>query len=217
MTGIAANQPSDKAPAGRESVRASYDRVAGEYARRIAGELEHKPFDRALLDEIAERTRGQGRVVDVGCGPGHVTAYLHARGVDVEGVDLSPVMIEEARERFPGVAFRVGDVTALEAEDGAWGAAVAFYSLIHLPRGDLPVALRELRRVLRPDGRLVIAFHVGEEVRHFDELWGAPVDLDFVFFTVGQMRRELEAAGFAIERCTTREPYPDVEAQTTRC
>jgi SAM-dependent methyltransferase len=201
----------------RETVRTSYDDLADEYARRIAGELEHKPFDRALLDRFAARVRGIGPVMDVGCGPGHVAGYLHARGVDVHGMDLSPGMVEQARERFPDVPFETGDVTALAAPEGAWAAAVAFYSLIHLPREEMPVALRELWRVLRPGGLLLVSFHVGDEVRHFDELWGVPVQLDFVFFTTGEMRGWLRDAGFEVESREERDPYPDVEAQTRRC
>ncbi len=55
-------------------MRASYDTLAAEYSARLFAELERKPVDRALLDEIA--ARASGAVVDLGCGPGHVTRYL---------------------------------------------------------------------------------------------------------------------------------------------
>jgi SAM-dependent methyltransferase len=203
--------------AERAAVRASYDALADEYARHIAGELEHKPFDRAFLDRFAARMGGAGPVVDAGCGPGHVAAYLHARGLDVRGIDLSPEMVEQARARVPGVPFDAGDVTALDAPDASWAAAVAFYSLIHLGPDEMAGALGELRRVLRPGGLLLVAFHVGEEVRHFDELWGVAIDLDFRFFTPREMEEWLRAAGFDVESAEERDPYPDIEAQTRRC
>ena len=203
--------------AERAAVRASYDALADEYARHVAGELEHKPFDRAFLERFAARMGDAGPVVDVGCGPGHVAAYLHARGLDARGIDLSPEMVEQARARFPGIAFDTGDMTALDAPDASWAAAVAFYSLIHLPREEIGGALRELRRVLRPGGLLLAAFHVGEETRHFDELWGVPIDLDFRFFTSAEMQGWLREARFEIESLEERDPYPDVEAPTTRC
>ena len=203
--------------AERAQGRASYDALADEYARHIADELARKPFDRAFLDRFAARMGDAGPVVDVGCGPGHVTDYLHARGLDARGIDLSPEMVQQARSRFPGVAFDVGDVTALDAPDASWAAAVAFYSLIHLPRDEVSSALRELRRVLRPGGLLLVAFHVGEETRHFDELWGVAIDLDFRFFTAREMEGWLPEAGFEVESLDEREPYPDVEAQTRRC
>ncbi|MBB4634226.1 class I SAM-dependent methyltransferase [Longimicrobium terrae] len=207
--------PADHAPS-REDVRASYDRVAEEYARRIAGELAHKPLDRTLLDAFAGRVRGAGPVVDAGCGPGHVTRYLADRGVEASGLDLSPGMVDQARALHPDVPFRVGDVTALDAEKGAWAGAVAYYSLIHLPRPVVVRALRELARVLRPGAPLFIGFHAGSETRHMDEWWGQPVRLDFVFFSVGEMTGYLRQAGFTVEQVTERSAYPDVEAPTRR-
>lgn len=198
-------------------MRQSYDRVAGEYARRIAGELAHKPLDRALLNAFAERVRGGDAVVDLGCGPGHVARYLADRGVDASGLDLSPGMVEQARALHPGLEFRVDDITAIDASDGSWAGAVAFYSLIHLPRPSVAPALREIARVLRPGAPLFIAFHVGDETRHMEELWGRSVLLDFVFFQVAEMEGYLADAGFVIEQVTEREPYPDVEASTRRC
>lgn len=202
-------------PPSRDDVRHD-DAVAGEYARRIAGELAHKPLDRALLDAFADRVRGAGPVVDLGCGPGHVARYLADRGVEASGLDLSPGMVEQARALHPGVDFRVGDITALDAPDGAWAGAVAFYSLIHLPRPSVAPALREIARVLRPGAPLFVAFHVGDETRHMEELWGLAVTLDFIFFEVAEMQGYLREAGFSVEEVTEREPYPDVEAPTRR-
>src|SRR5262249_45822260 len=93
--------------------RASYDAVADEYTSRIAAELQHTPFDRQLLDQFAERVRGLGLVADIGCGPGHVGRYLHDRGIDVVGIDLSPRMIQCARRLTPAMEFQQADMTAL--------------------------------------------------------------------------------------------------------
>lgn len=208
--------PTADEPPSREDVRASYDRVAGEYARRIAGELANKPLDRALLDAFADCVRGAGPVADLGCGPGHVARYLADRGADVVGLDLSPEMVAQARTLHPGIRFVVGDLAALEAADGAWAGAVAYYSLIHLPRGAVAAALREIARALRPGASLLVAFHVGDETRHMDEWWGHPVNIDFVFFGTDEMTAWLREAGFTVGEVTEREPYPNVEAQTRR-
>src|SRR5262245_44744915 len=104
----------------RRDCQASYDAVADEYVRRFFDELRQKPLDRELLDRFAARGRDVGPVCDLGCGPGQVARYLHERGVAVCGVDLSPAMVERARQLTPGVEFRQGDMLGLDAPDGAW-------------------------------------------------------------------------------------------------
>jgi SAM-dependent methyltransferase len=126
-------------------------------------------------------------------------------------------MIEQARVLNPGIDYWTGDILALTGvPDGAFAAIAAFYSLIHIPRDQIVTALRELRRVLRPAGSLLISFHLGTETRHFNELWGAPVDLDFCFFERDEMRRWLTEAGFTVEEAIERDPYPEVEVPTRR-
>jgi SAM-dependent methyltransferase len=199
-----------------DDTRASYDRLAGEYARRLYGELAHKPVDRALLDAFAAELRGVGPVCEVGCGPGQVARHLHDRGVDASGLDLAPAMVEEARRRNPGMTFVEGDLRSLPFDDRTFAGVVAFYALIHVERGAVVAALRELARVLRPAGQLFVAFHVGDEVRRVEELWGEQTALEFVFFGVDEMQAALAAAGFEVTATTERDPYPEVEAQTRR-
>jgi SAM-dependent methyltransferase len=200
----------------RKDCQTSYDLVADEYVRRIFDELQHKPLDRQLLDRFAARVRDLGPACDLGCGPGHIARYLQARGVEVCGVDLSPAMVERARRLTPGVEFCQGDMMALEVSDGAWAGIVAFYSIIHIPRGDLAQALRELWRVLRPGGILLLAFHIGDDSIHLDEWWGQKVCVDFFFFRSEEVAAYLREAGFAIEEIIEREPYPDIEHQSRR-
>ena len=200
----------------KADVTRSYDVVADEYAHRISQELEHKPIDRRLLDRFAESVAGRGQVCDVGCGPGHVTRYLHERGVDVFGIDLSPRMIEVAAKLNPGIEFAVDDVLALQVADASWAGALAFYSLIHLTREEIPVALRELNRVLRADAPLLIAFHEGEETVHLEEWWERPVSLDTYFFPVGWFSDQLVQTGFQVEDVVVRPPYAGVEVETRR-
>jgi SAM-dependent methyltransferase len=194
----------------------SYDAVADEYVRRIFDELRHKPLDRLLLDRFADAVRGVGPACDMGCGPGHVARYLHEHGVRVCGVDLSPAMVERARSLTPGIAFRQGDMMALAEPDGVWAGITAFYSLIHITRSDMARALGELRRLLRPGGVLLLAFHIGDDTVHLEEWWGYKVCVDFFFFRSDEVAGYLRAAGFEIEEIIEREPYPEVEHQSRR-
>lgn len=198
------------------SIRESYDRLAEEYARRISDELQHKPLDRALLDRFAKQTRGQGDVCDMGCGPGHVARYLRHAGASVFGLDLSPAMLEQARKLNPDIPFREGNMMSLDIKDGTLAGIAGFYAIVNIPRQSLPLIFREMERVLRPGGLLLLAFHAGDEVLHEDELWGQKISMDFVFFQPSEIKVDLEAAGFAIEEIVEREPYPDVEYQSRR-
>src|SRR5688500_9188380 len=155
-------------------------------------------------------------VCDVGCGPAHVARYLHERGVKVIGVDLSPAMVEQARLLNPGLDIQQGDMLCLDVPDESWAGIVAFYSLIHIPRTSVARALSELGRCLRPGGRLLMAFHIGDEVMHLEELWGHPVKMDFIFFRTDEMLGYLSEAGFDVEEALERDPYPDVEDPSRR-
>lgn len=197
--------------------RATYDRVAEEYAARIAGELSSKPLDRALLGCFAEQVSGLGLVVDMGCGPGHVAQYLHGLGVPMMGTDLSPEMVAIARKSSPDIPFEQGSMLALAASDAAWGGIVAFYSIIHLPPADRPQALAEFFRVLRPGGLLLLAFHVGDKRQHLDEWWGYDVSLDSWYLQPREIEALLRDVGFTIEMSLLRQPYaPEVEHQSER-
>ena len=203
------------APRSRE-IQTSYDLLAAPYAAHLADELAGKPCDRQLLDRFAAEVRGQGLVCDLGCGPGHVGRYLHDRGVELCGIDLSPGMLEQARRLHPGLEFRQGNLFALDVKDGTFAGLVAFYSIVHIPPAELPRALRELRRVLRPNGPLLLAFHVGEEILHPGELWGVPVPLDWFFFRTADVTSHLRAAGFSHVEAIEREPYEGVEHPSRR-
>jgi SAM-dependent methyltransferase len=199
-----------------KSVRDSYDRIADEYTRRIFNELEHKPFDRELLNRFAAQVRDRGDVCDMGCGPGHVARYLREAGARVFGLDLSPRMIENARKLNPDLIFRIGNMMDLDLEDATLAGIAAFYSIVNIPKESLPLVFREMERVLRPDGQLLLAFHMGDGVTGEDELWGHPISMDFFFFRPAEIQRHLELAGFAIEGVLEREPYPEVEYQSRR-
>lgn len=201
----------------RERTRASYDVVAREYAARIYGELSGKPFDREWLDDFAQRTRPLGPVCDLGCGPGHIARYLQERGTRCFGLDLSFGNLKQARRLNSALEFVQGDMLALPFRAETLDGIAAFYSIIHLDREQVPAALREMCRVLRPGGWLLLAFHLGTETLHEDELWGYAVDFDATMFTLAQVEQQANKAGLAVERAVERDPYaPEVEYQSRR-
>lgn len=129
--------------------------MAARYAREIGDELAGKPLDRGMLNAFAELAVGP--VLDVGGGPGHVAAYLVQRGVAVASTDLSPRMCSLAAQS--GLPAFAADMTALPVASGVVGGIVCLYAVIHLAPGDREVAYAAFRRVLRPGGVALIAFH----------------------------------------------------------
>ena len=190
-----------------DRVRRCYDAVAGKYADAYGSELAGKPLDRALLACLIEQA-GQGMpIADVGCGPGHVAAWIADHGGAAVGIDLSAGMVAAGRRAYPDTEFREGDFLDLPARDGEFGAVVAFYSIIHLEPGELAPAFAEICRVLRPGGLVLVSFHVGSEVRHLDQWWGQDVDVDFRFLEVADVAEAMERAGFSVEARLERTSY----------
>lgn len=199
-----------------DNTQNSYDAVAKTYAERFQNELSHKPFDRKMLEWLIEHV-GDGLICDMGSGPGQVAAYLQSKGANVMGIDLSPQMVEEAKTLFPAIPFQQGNMLNLEnIPDGHFAGMAAFYCIIHIAPEDAVRALRELARTLRTGGILLLTYHIGDEIRHLDEWWEKPVNLDFRFYQTAAMKSYLQEAGFALEEVIEREAYPDIEVQTRR-
>ena len=131
-------------------------RYASAYQELSAGGHALRARHERVLDIIG---RPRGRVLDVGCGPGHLAQALFDRGIDVWGVDATPAMIEACRGRFaprPAAHFTVGDAARLAFSDGAFEAAICLGVMDYIPV--LEAAVRELIRVVRPGGSVLVSF-----------------------------------------------------------
>ena len=111
-----------------------------------------------LIESLADGSR----VLDLGCGTGLPTArQLADAGLDVVGVDLSGGMVELARKNVPAAGFHQLDIAAVGTGDspdlGRFDAVTAFFSLLMLPRAEIPVALRAIRELLLPDGLFALS------------------------------------------------------------
>ncbi|HSL45185.1 MAG TPA: methyltransferase domain-containing protein [Anaerolineales bacterium] len=198
------------------NTQTSYDQVATEYAEKFKDEMDDKPFDRACLERLSHEVGDLGPICDMGCGPGQIARYLHRQGVDTLGVDLSPRMVAEAQRFNPEIHFHQGDMLSLPDANNSWGGIAAFYCIIHIPREQVVDALREMKRVLKPGGLLLLTFHIGEEVKHLDEWWEKPVNLDFAFYQPEDMEIWLKEAGYELVETLIRDPNPEVEVATRR-
>src|SRR4051794_30087863 len=150
------------------TTREAYDAAAETYARLFRDSLRDSPLDRAILAAFAEVAGAvaDGRVADLGCGPGHITAHLGDLGLAAFGVDASPTMIELARRAYPGIRFEAGSMAALDIADGTLGGVLSRWSIIHTPPAEVPPILAEFHRVLAPGGHLLIGFSATDDPAH---------------------------------------------------
>lgn len=195
-------------------VVAAYDAVADAYAEALGDELIDKPFDLWLLERIADLAKGP--IADLGCGPGHISAFLADTGAEVHGFDASAAMVARARADFPDLDFQVVRFHQFlrPRTAPAWGAVVAWYSFVHLAPSELTEVLRRVAATAT-GGVVAFAVHLGDEVRHVDELTGVAVDLDFVLHDREQVVAAAAAAGLSDVEWYERGPQPS-EAQTRR-
>jgi 2-polyprenyl-3-methyl-5-hydroxy-6-metoxy-1,4-benzoquinol methylase len=201
----------------KSDLQQSYDAVASAYAEEFKDELSQKPFDRKMLAWLVQKTDGRGTICDMGCGPGQIARYLHDCGAPVCGIDLSEEMVRVATRSHPQISFRQGNMLKLEGvPDSTYAGIAAFYAIIHIPRSSVVTALIELKRVLMPEGVLLLTHHIGSEIVHRDEFLGEQVSIDFIFFETKEMKEYLTQAGFVLDEVVERDPYPNVEYPSRR-
>jgi len=210
--------------ASRDNVRSAYDAVAARYAEHFQHELDERPLERALVTAFAEMcAEVDGKVADVGCGFGHITRYLADQGAPAFGLDLSQGMIAEARERYPDLEFRVGDMTALGDADASWAGAIVPYSIIHLTVDERRRAFAELARVVRPGGWMMVSFHVSVadhpagSSMHLDTWFDKAVDLTGYLLDLDEIVVELANASFELFARIERGPRGTTEVPSRRC
>ncbi|RKQ92467.1 demethylmenaquinone methyltransferase/2-methoxy-6-polyprenyl-1,4-benzoquinol methylase [Solirubrobacter pauli] len=137
-----------------DSVRAMFDRIAGVYdvmnTVMTAG-LHHRWRSRAVdLARVGPGTRA----LDVAAGTGDLAIEIASRGGDVVGSDFSEGMLDRARVKAPGLTWEQADATALQYADDTFDAATVGFGARNF--SDLPQGLREMVRVVKPGGRVVI-------------------------------------------------------------
>ncbi|WP_370417923.1 class I SAM-dependent methyltransferase [Streptomyces sp. QH1-20] len=191
------------------TTRDAYDAVAHTYAQLFRDTLRDSPLDRAILGAFAEvvRAHGDGRVADLGCGPGHITAHLDELGLAACGVDASPTMIASARQAYPDLRFDVGSMAALNIADGVLGGVLSRWSIIHTPPRELPAILTEFHRVLAPGGHLLIGFSATDDPSHPTQVFDHTVAPAYRW-SPDHLAAMLRETGLAEVARMVREPQP---------
>jgi SAM-dependent methyltransferase len=190
--------------AGFDAIGTRYDEV-----------FPHKEGQVRMVEELLERLPASARVLDLGCGTGAPTARQLVDDGGCEGVDISPVMLDQARRNVPEATFLLPDIIDADATVGHFDAVVAFFSLLMLPRDRIVGVLNGLKNVITPSGWLGI----GMVEADLDD-----VPLPFLGAALrvsgwprDQLKQVVTDAGFAIELEDVRSyapPTPEVPPET---
>lgn len=149
-----------------EQVRRAYASVADLYIELFGTSGQVHADDLAFIRRhLAGRP---GPVLDLGCGPGHLTDFLRSSGADATGFDIVGEFIAHARATHPGGRYVLGSMCGLAVATGRVAGILAWGSVIHLPPPDLDAVLAEFRRVTAPGATAVFGIFVGDEVAAFD-------------------------------------------------
>ncbi|OPC78086.1 ubiquinone biosynthesis methyltransferase UbiE [Embleya scabrispora] len=155
---ISADDPTSTEKATVTSV---YRRVAAEYDERIPGDgPSDELFTEAERDFLLGKIAPGERVLDMGCGTGRFTVPMAERGALLSGLDISRAMLDVAErklaERGLSADLREGDMASIPFPDDSFDTVTTMLALMHVPIAERPRVFAEVRRVLRPGGRMLL-------------------------------------------------------------
>lgn len=196
--------------------RQAYNLAAQRYHDLFHNEMNDKEYDRKLLDSFAGRFKKDSVVCDAGCGPsGHIGRYLFDKGIQVIGVDISDKCVEMARQYNPQMRFECEDIGNMSFEDGSLDGIISYYSIIDTPKRYVHRIFDEFRRILKPNGFLLVAVKAGTTEGYIHDLLGIKTEIFFALFTEDEVSNYFTQAGFILEFIEQRNPY-DFEISNER-
>jgi len=196
--------------------RQTYNLVAQKYHDLFYNEMNEKEYDRKLLDSFAAKFNTDSLICDAGCGPSaHIGRYLFEKGIKVVGVDISEKCIELAKLINPEMKFECADIGSMPFDDTSFDGVISYYSIINTPKIYTSRIFNEFRRVLKPDGYLLVSVKAGTTEGYIDDLLGIKTKSYFTFFTQEEIVDYFSRAGFLLDFFDKRRPY-DFEINNKR-
>ena len=196
--------------------RQAYNLLAQKYHDLFHNEMHEKEYDRKFVNSFISRFKKDAVILDAGCGPsGHIGRYVFDKGIEVIGMDISEKCVEMARQFNPDMQFETGDIGNLEFEDGLFDGVISYYSIIDTPKNYIHNIFNEFRRVLKPNGYLLVTVKAGTTEGYIFHPLGDKVEIYMSLFSEEEISNYYKEAGFVLEFIEKRNPY-DFEISNER-
>ena len=145
-------------------VKSNYNSIAKKYAKVFFED----DSDNKYIDKFLKSLSGP-KILDAGCGVGGDCKYVQKKGFKAIGIDFAEEMIKEAQKEYPIGNFEVMDVTQLFFKKESFDGIIFKNILFHLPKEQIDSAFRELNRVLKKEGKVILTFQEGNEEKIINE------------------------------------------------
>ena len=180
-----------------------------------------KKFYEEHADEFEQKTRGRqktiwiekmqtlvpagGTILDLGCAYGRDAKTFFELGYKVIGVDFSEAFIAKARENVPEAEFVISDIREFTCDEASLDAVYASAILLHIPKEDTQVVLRNMYRFLKPGGLLFFFLYVGQGEGLIPDERYEGIEKYYAFFTKEEFESFLADAGYMVVEAVERE------------
>lgn len=188
-----------------------YDRGAASYAE--AWKQPH-PWMAESREQFGKRVRSGMSLLDVGCGPGHDSAYWTGKGLTTLGIDISSKMIDLARGLYAALEFQVIDVIELSELHRTFDAVWMAYSLLHITKNSALDLVRAIRCVLEPEGLLFVETSITNQTEEairpiagLKEATGQDINVPYTTWSIADLTAVLQTS-FTVEWSKTYCPLP---------
>lgn len=147
-----------------------YDKFANSWAK---DQLDIS-FLENLFNKFKKLLNGK-KILDLGCGPGREAKYFISKGFEYTGLELSKEILELAKKIEPNAKYVFGDMRNIPFEDNSFNGVISLTSIIHIPKNQVELVLKEIYRVLQTKGVVLFSIKLGfgekfEKIEKFDNL-----------------------------------------------
>lgn len=195
----------------RQIVTRGYDAAADDYARWLLTNVVD-PARPRYLETFSTLLAPGSTVLELGCGGGGPTTQALAERFALTGIDISAAQIARAQRLLPQATFLQADMTRFEAPAASFDGIAAFYSLIHLPYGELPAMLVRIASWLRPGGALVASLNARAGGEHIEPAWLANAPMYWSGYPIDDSLEFLAATGLEVIEANVETAIEDGEA-----